>query len=235
MADTVGVGTERPATERPAAERPVAPRRNREASAADWLGANARALAIGIAGVAAAAAIYWAYSAAKVSKDEKAEQALASAQTAVYSGNAPLAQSDLRKVTTRFDGTPAAARARVQLAQLLFEEGKYAEGMTELDKAAGDGPDSMEPAIDALRAAGLEEQGKFVEAAQAYLKAANESQFDLDKQKLKADAARAYMQANNKTEARKLWEELAKDESGPLAGEARVRLGELAVDAASRS
>ncbi|HKG92976.1 MAG TPA: tetratricopeptide repeat protein [Gemmatimonadaceae bacterium] len=204
-------------------------------SVADLARDYGRNIAIGLIALAAAAGIYIAYAKAKASKADKAESAYASAQRSAMTGNPALAQSDLKKVVGRYEGTAAATRAQILMAELLFDEGKFAEGMAELDRASKSGPpDELKPTIEILRAAGLEEQQKFADAAASYLKAAEASRFENDKLKLRADAARAYTEAGNKAEARKIWEELAKDQNSPVAGEARVRLGELTATPSAR-
>ena len=210
------------------------PRMDDERDMGDWARENGRRVALGLIAVAAAVGIYFAYTKAKEAKVGKAEAALTSAQRTAYTGNPALAQSDLRKVSSRYDGTPAAAQAQLLLAQLLFDEGKFTEGMAELDRASQSAPNDLKPAIEIMRAAGLEEQQKYAEAAAAYLKAAEASRFEADKNKLRADAARSYAEAGNRAEARKIWEELAKDENSSVSSEARVRLGELTATPSTR-
>ena len=79
-----------------------------------------------------------------------------------------------------------------------------------------------------MLAAAYENLNKPGEAAKAYLAAAATSFGDAKAQR-QADAARAYMAAGNTVESIKLWTELSKDERGPLAAEAHIRLGELVV------
>ncbi|MEA2764240.1 MAG: hypothetical protein QOK07_644, partial [Gemmatimonadaceae bacterium] len=51
--------------------------------------------------------------------------------------------------------------------------------------------------------------------------------YPVDKAQYQAAAARDYMAAGKPEEAKALWTELAKDDTSPLAAEAKVRLGEL--------
>jgi hypothetical protein len=46
---------------------------------------------------------------------------------------------------------------------------------------------------------------------------------------LQADAARAYEAAGQLEDARRIWTVMAQDDANPMAGEARVRLGELSA------
>ena len=127
-----------------------------------------------------------------------------------------------------------------QIAETLFEQGralmeqkKYAEGIAKLTPLA----DSLTEGASAqgLIATGYEEQGKYKEAAEHFMKAADASAFDADKANFKASAARAYMRAGDGAAAKKLWTELAADPNGPAAGEARVRLGELSAAPVAKS
>ena len=80
---------------------------------------------------------------------------------------------------------------------------------------------------DLLRAAGLEQAGKAAEAAPEYEKASESAPTPLSRAAYRSDAARAYLAAGNRDAARRIWESVAADDSSPLAGEARVRIGEL--------
>jgi predicted negative regulator of RcsB-dependent stress response len=198
---------------------------DRADSLMDWARANSRKLSVG--GIVAAAAVLlvlgWRYSAAQ--KELSAGRRLSEARQAVMAGNLPLAQSDLQQVVQRFDGTQAALQARLLLAQVLFDQQKIDEGVAALREVSR--PGIFAEAYHALLAAGLEQSGKPAEAAPEYLKAAETALSDIDEATYRAEAARAYQTAGNVDEARRVWSEMAADESSPLQGEAKVRLGEL--------
>jgi predicted negative regulator of RcsB-dependent stress response len=191
----------------------------------EWARANSSKLSIaGIVVIAVAAiAMLWRASADK--KEVRASQALASAQAVVQSGNAALAQSDLQALLRRYSGTTAALQARLLLAQVHFGQGKVDEGLKELDAIGSGGPYAA--SVHGLKAAGLEQAGKPAEAAAQYEQAAAAATTSLTKAAYKSDAARAYLAAGNANEAKRIWESIAADDSSPLAGEAKVRLGEL--------
>jgi pentatricopeptide repeat protein len=195
----------------------------------DWARANSRKLAIG--GIVAVAAVLlvwgWRYSAAQ--KEMSASRRLSEARQAVIAGNLPLAQSDLRQVIQRFDGTQAALQARLLLAQVLFDQQKVDEGLAELREVTSAGV--FAESYHALLAAGLEQGGKPAEAAGEYLRAAEAAISEIEEATYRAEAARAYQKAGNIEEARRVWSEMAADESSPLQGEAKVRLGELTARA----
>lgn len=188
-------------------------------------------VALGVIGVGG----YYMYRQGQQTKAQAADRAYLQAQNSVASGNTPLAQSDLKKIVDRYPGTLAAVQASMLLAQLQYEQGKYADGIATLEKARGSAPKTMVPGLHSLVAAGYEDQQKHDLAAAEYQKAADATPYELDKQKYLADAARSLAAAGKTEEARKIWAQLAEDPTGPTAGEARVRLGELEAKPASRS
>ena len=183
--------------------------------------------------IAALAGGFALYERNQAQKAIRGERALFEAQRAALSGNPALAQSDLRKVRVRYDGTAAADRAAIVLAQLLYDQRKYAEGIETLTPVVGS--KLVGSAAEGLIAIGYEEQQKLKEAAAHYQKASAAAAFDLDKANYLANAARALGRAGDVAAAKALWTELAADAEGPLAGEARVRIGELMARSVSKS
>lgn len=196
----------------------------------EWARANSKQLSIGAIAVAAIAAVVLLWRASVDKKELRASEALASAQRVVESGNAALAQSDLQAVLQRYGSTKAGTTARLLLAQVYFNQGKTEEGLRELNAIGAGGAHAM--SVHALKAAGLEQAGKPAEAAVEYEAAAAAATTDIGKASYQSDAARAYRAAGNNDAARRLWDAIAKDETNPLAGEAKVRLGELNAKAA---
>jgi len=195
-----------------------------------------RKIGITVLGVVAIAGAAGLYTRSQGVKAERAAQALAEAQRALGAGNAPLAQTDLQKMVSRYEGTPSAAYGSLLLAQLMYDQGKPADGLkilTDLERSGP--PKEMLHSVYAMMAAGYEQQGKPAEAAAQYARAAENATFELTRANYKADAARAYTAAGNKAQALKLWTELSADPTAPLAQEARVRVGELTAAPASRS
>lgn len=193
----------------------------------EWAQANTNKLAIGGIVIAAAAAVWMFVRAANDKKELNGSRDLAAATMVFQSGNTALAQSDLQAVIRRYGATAAGTQARMLLAQVHFGQGKADEGLKELDAISKPGP--FAAAIEGLRAAGLEMAGKPAEAASAFERAAAAAKTATEKASFQSDAARAYVAAGNADAARRIWEAMAGDDSNPLAGEARVRLGELKV------
>lgn len=193
-----------------------------------WLKVNQKLVTIVGGGLIAAvlAVVLWQKSAQ--TKIENAERAFFQAQTAT-SQNPANAAVELEKVATRYAGTSAGDRAALLMAQSMMTGGKTSEAMKKLEALASNGgANRLGSTLQTLMAAGYENLNKPAEAAKAYLAAAATSLGDAKLQR-QADAARAFMAAGNTTEALKLWTALGKDENGPLAAEARVRMGELIV------
>ena len=203
----------------------------------DWIQANTRAITIGAVIVLVGGASYWFYIRSGEIKRTRAEQGLAQAKQSLAAGNQALASTDFERVATRYKGTPAGVSAALLLAQLNYDQDKYAEGIRILApyqtaSAAG----SSLPAIWALTGDGEIGQGKAAEAAVAYGKAADASELEGEKALYRARSARALMLAGKTAEAKAIWERLAVDPSAQVVrNEAEIRLGELAAQTAGKS
>lgn len=197
----------------------------------DWIVANSRTLTIGAAAlvVIVAAVMFWQQSVRL--KGERADAALATAQSAYYSGNVALAKSDLEKLVSRYPGTAGATQAAMLLAQILYGESNYDGGISQLTSAQRGAPESFRAALEELIAAGYADSGRPADAAAHYLKAAEASRFPADRDLYRGDAARQFAAAGNADEARKIWSELADKLDSPMFNEARVRMGELTAKA----
>jgi tetratricopeptide (TPR) repeat protein len=197
-------------------------------SFADWFQLYSRQISWAVLVLAAIAGGGWFYMRSKNLKAERAEKALFVAEQSIP-GNLPLAESDLRKLIVRYDGTQAAMQAQLALAQLLYDQGKYQEGVAELKKAVPKLESSKDFASSAhlLQAAGYEQLKKFLEAGNEYMSAAKTARFDSDRQRYESFAARSFQLGGRVEDAKRIWTRLAADSKGTVAGEARVRLGEL--------
>ena len=81
-----------------------------------------------------------------------------------------------------------------------------------------------------LLAAALSQANKAAEAAAEYEKAAGLTNMPNEKAMLLAKAAGSYTQAGKIADAKRIWTTVAaQSDNQGLAGEARVRLGEIAV------
>jgi tetratricopeptide (TPR) repeat protein len=198
-----------------------------EESLTEWLMLHKREVSWAIVALAIAVLGYWYYQRSQALKAQRAETAYYQARQSAAAGNLPLAISDLQKVTARYEGTTAGAQASITLAQALYQQKKFREGIAALKKAEAKAPSDFRPSIHVLEASGYEELKDLVAAAEQYKVAAKETRFPIDKAHYQASAARDYMAAGKIEDAKAIWTELAKDETGPMASEAKVRLGEL--------
>ena len=200
---------------------------DRSETTAEWLLLHKQRVLIGVAAIVLLFLGAWFYRSSSQKKALRAETAYFQARQAMASGNAPLALTDLRNVMARYEGTAGAAQAALTAAQILYDEGKYREGIVELDKAARSRPQELAAAVHVMRGVGFEGLKQFDRAAAEYLAAAEVTRFPNDASSFKASAARAYMAGAKPDSARAIWTELAAEPEGLMVSEAKVRLGEL--------
>lgn len=206
---------------------------NRLDSVADWFQLNSKSVAWVSITLVALIAGWWFYNRSQELKSERAEKAYFEAQRSVMAGNLPLAESDLRRMVSRYGGTTSAMEGRLLLAQVLYSQGKFQQGVDELKKAEDEIAGSKEfgSSVHLVIAGGLEQLKKHKEAAEQYEKAAKAARFVSDRERYESLAARAYLTGGETTKAKELWTKLGADSKGTVAGEARVRLGEMQAKA----
>jgi len=198
-----------------------------EDSLTQWVLQHKKTVSWALLALAVAIGALWYFQRSRSLREQQAERAYFQARQSAAAGNIPLAVSDLKKVVTRYEGTRSGTQAAIFLAQNLYDQKKHKEGITELRKALSGAPDDFVPSIHVLIANGHEELKEFAPAAEEYKTAAAATRFPAEKAQYLAGAGRAYMAAGKTAEATAIWTELAKDETGPMAAEARVRLGEI--------
>lgn len=204
-------------------------------SFSEWFDKYNKQITYGVIGIALVIGGVWFYERSQSLKGERAERAYFAAQQSIP-GNLPLAESDLRKLITRYDGTTAANQARLTLAQLLFDENKFGEGIDALKKSLPSLEKSdFGSAAHVMMAAGYEQLRKFDEAAAQYAAAAKADRFDPDRQRHESSQAHALLLAGKRDQAKAIWTRLGADSKGAVAGEARVRLGEMSAQPEPKS
>ncbi|MBK5189067.1 MAG: tetratricopeptide repeat protein [Gemmatimonadaceae bacterium] len=192
-----------------------------------WLELHSRELMYVSIGLLVVAGGFWFYRQSNERQAQSASTALTEAQSAIAAGNLPLAQSDLEKLVQRYASTPAGVQAHVLLAQVHYSKGEYQQGIQELNSVTDDKDAYTAAAAMNLAAAGLEQSGKYAEAAAAYQTAAKKAPYKIDRDVYMASAARALTTAGKTDEAKKIWSDLANDDRSAASAEAKVRLGEL--------
>jgi len=198
-----------------------------EETMTEWFMLHQREVAWAIVALAIIVGGYWYYERSQSLKAQRAETAYFQARQSAAAGNLPLAVSDLQKVVSRYEGTSAGTQAAITLAQTLYDQKKFKEGLEVLKAAEAKAANDFTASIHILEAAGHEELKDLVGAAEQYKLAAQVTRFPADKAEYQSAAARDYMAAGKTEEAKAIWTELVKDETGPGAAEARVRLGEI--------
>lgn len=195
---------------------------------ANWVQINQKPLltVVGVAAIGAVAIFGYRYM--DSNKRTAANNELYRATAPMTEGKLPEAQAALEKVVKSYSGTSSGSQAALLLAQVMYDQRKFVEGIAVLDKAKGSVGSEFSASVEALIAAGYESQGKFDVAAEHFGKAASAAKFPLDKASYQASQARSLTSAGKAEDAKKLWEALALQEDLPYAQEARVRLGELA-------
>jgi predicted negative regulator of RcsB-dependent stress response len=197
---------------------------------AAFITANQRAVYSVVIGVVTVGAAAWIWTASANRTANNAEQAYATAERSYFSGNPQLAETDLKRVVERYGGTTAGVRASMLLARHFFEQSKPADGVAALRAAIGRGSAKpFRPGIYGLIGAGFEAENKFDSAATAYRAASSEAATQGEREQYQASAARALMSGGDKVGALKLWQAIAARELSPLAGEAKLRIGELSA------
>ena len=201
-------------------------------SSTDWLQRHAREIVLAVAAVAVVGGGFFAYRQISAGNEQRAEQALFAAQQTAMTAEPEQGVQALQQVVTGHGGTSAGAQAALQLAQLLYDQGKYDEGLRVLDGVSGSHRE-FGASIQALVGAGHEGSGRYADAAAAYRRAAEAARFDEDRQSYLTEAARVLALAGDREGAIRIWTEIADDPTSPHAPEARVRLGELQARPAS--
>ena len=199
----------------------------------DWLKGHSRQLIIGAAVVVVGGAGILFARQARILRNQRAEAAYASAQGNFYSGNKAQAKTELQNLVKRYPGTNGGSLGGMLLAQVLYGDGQYDEGIKGLQTLLGQAPSRYHSMIEELVAAGYADSKRPGEAATHYLNAAAAADFPADRDSYRADAARALESAGKADSARTIWAELANNFDSPVASEAKVRLGELDVKPAA--
>lgn len=200
----------------------------------EWAELHSRLLTIIAVAIIVVAGGLWFYTKSHEARARNAATALSQAELALGSGNLPLAESNLEKIVDRYGATRSGEQARLLLAEVRFDRGQYVEGIEALEPLTTSSDETLRAASFNLTGAGLEQQGKFVEAAAAYRSAAQAAAFPADRDGYLASAARALTSGGKLDEATKLWSELAADPASAAGAEARVRLGELQAKAVTQ-
>jgi predicted negative regulator of RcsB-dependent stress response len=213
----------------PISETDGAPVQPKAESFVDWFHINSRLVSIGAIVVAGIAFGVWFVQRTSLNESISADRQLLTAKQSLNSGNAPLAEADLKKVVDKYADKPAGTEAGLLLAQLKLDKGDYQGAVTELTALSGkvsSGPSAS--AVRGLLGDAVAQLGKPADAAAEYEKAAAVAAGPNEKSYWRAKAGRSYLLAGKVAEGRKIFEDLAaQGDNAAAATEAKVRLGEL--------
>lgn len=183
-------------------------------------------ITVGAIVVAAVVGGAFLWQASNARKNTQSEKAFYDA-IGLYGKGDPKASDELAKVAKRYGGTAGGSQAAMLLAQTHYDGGKFDDGLKVLDGISS--PGVFGSGVESLKAAGYEGKEQFDKAAEHYLAAVAKADLTGEKDVLSAEAARALTAAGKKAEAQKIWEGLAARVDSPMAGEAKIRLGELSA------
>jgi predicted negative regulator of RcsB-dependent stress response len=196
-----------------------------QASFADMLDRHKRNIGIVAAAILIAGAGAWFFVRSKAIKEQRADTQFQSAMQSVFSGNSQLAQSDLKKVVARYNGTTAGTEAALQLAQLYYKDSKFKEGIDVLKQVQP--AEDLAYDVSSLLGVGYEGLNQGMQAAAAYEDAAKRARFSSDRDAARFNAARSYVLAGKTDMAVKILSDLVSDFKSVFAPQARVLLGEI--------
>ncbi len=195
-----------------------------------WFARNQKLVSYVAIGLAVVLVGGWLYMETGKRKELAAADALDRARAAFEAGNLPTASSEFQRVAQSFRGTQSGYAAELALNEVRLASGQAQIAVDELKKFADGNP----PAFFAsgawnMRGAGLENLGKFEEAAQAYGKASELAQENYRKVEASLSSARAYRLAGNDREAIRVLRIVVTGYTKEIPGvaEAEVRLAEL--------
>src|ERR1700681_3556153 len=123
-------------------------------SLTEWVMVHKREVTWAVVVLAIIVLGYWYYERSQMIKGQRAESAYFQARQSAAAGNLPLAISDLQKVIARYEGTRAGTQAALSLAQALYDQKKFKEGIAVLKRAEGKAPSDFQPSVDVLQPAG---------------------------------------------------------------------------------
>src|SRR5688500_9239363 len=135
----------------------------------EWSRDHVRELTFALLAVVTIAAAFWLYGWSTRRNLERAEVLLNQAETSLAAQRLPEAQAQLERLVRGYKGSPAAGQGLLRLAQALYDQGKYAEGVTQLETSFGEyetGPFAV--AVRQLSGAGYEQMNQPAKAAERY-------------------------------------------------------------------
>jgi len=195
-----------------------------------WFEKNQKAVTYIGGGLLAVLVVGWLFVETGRRKQLAGANALDRARAAFEAGNLPTASSEFQRVAQSFRGTSSGYAAELALNEVRLASGQTQIAVDELRKFAESNPPAFYASgAHLMMGAGLENLGKFEEAALAYARASDLATEDYRKVDASLGAARAYRLAGNGREAVRVLKAImaAYTKEVPGVAEAEVRLAEL--------
>jgi TolA-binding protein len=195
-----------------------------------WVQQRKRPFTIGALGVVVLAGGFWFARTAQERKETFAARELAQARATADAGNLQLAKSDLARIVSQYGGTTAADEAVILLARVRLLDGEGIVAATELRAFLAEGPQQQFVAAAAgLLGSALEDLAQYSEAADAFRRAADESEYGLVRAEYLLDLGRAAELAGQPERATRAYEQVIDEleADNPMAAAAQIRLAEI--------
>jgi tetratricopeptide (TPR) repeat protein len=198
------------------------------AGPAAWIKAHKRGGAYAAVVLVIAAGLYgWNLLSAKTA-ERGASRQLEQGRLALESKNYPLAASVLSRVVENYSGTHAAEEGSILLAQVWLAQNKSPQAIEVLGRYAPKASKYFRAQAYGLLGAAYENAGRPKDAGQAYQTAADAALYPFLRAQFLSEAGRAWLAALDTAKAVASYRTIAEElDSTSVAGEAKVRLGEL--------
>jgi tetratricopeptide (TPR) repeat protein len=142
------------------------------------------------------------------------------------------AKSQLKIFVTRFGGTPYEGEARMLLGEIYLEGGNPQQAQAVLEPMAGSPSTPLQLQAAGLLARSYEQENRWKEAEDMYLRIADRSNLDFQVRGALADAARIRANHGDKAGAIELYKRILDglDKNSPERGLYEMRLAELSAE-----
>ncbi len=196
---------------------------------ASWIKKNPRSISVGLVGVAliVAGLLYYRSFQQTLRETAISELMILSSMDLEPADFA----TDLEAYVDRFDGTPEADQARVQLGVTLLAQGRSVEAVDAVEGVGTPVTDPIGFSARGVLAAALEAAGDAQAALQVYQELSLTARFPFQRREARASMARIEASLGNYGAAVAIYQEIAEeaeaDEDPVEAGVYRLRLGEV--------
>lgn len=160
---------------------------------------------------------------------QQAAQQLESIHQSIALQDREGAKTELATFLSRFDGTAYAGEARLLLGELYLQTNDPQQALAVLEPMAASPRDPIEFQAAALLAVAYEQDERWSDAEDLYLRIADRAELDFQIQDALTSAARIRAEQGNSTGAVELYQRILEDidENAPIRGIFEMRIQEL--------